>query len=308
MVTVFLDHSAKTGRCLQTCVVAVIQYFMKEKPVMQTPFSSEAIARHCLAANFAPQVALEVVQETGSTNLDLLARVALLRQPTLLIAERQTAGRGRAGRTWHSAAGASLTFSLAWKFALPLQALIGLPLAVGVAIADALAAQAVRVQLKWPNDILRDGKKLGGVLIATAGAGQGAAQAQEQVAKLPQQNWAVIGIGLNLAVPGELEDEIGHPVAAAPWLAQQDRNLLMAVLLQHLVPMLQTFEQQGIPAFVSRWNHYHAFSGQMVHILDHGQLLHEGRAVGIDGMGRLLLDTANGEVAVLAGDVSLRPS
>jgi BirA family biotin operon repressor/biotin-[acetyl-CoA-carboxylase] ligase len=304
MMIAFLDHSAKTGRSLQTRVVAVRQYFMKEKPVMQTPFSSEAIARHCLAANFAPQVALEVVQETGSTNLDLLSRVALLRQPTLLLAERQTAGRGRAGRTWHSAAGASLTFSLAWKFALPLQALIGLPLAVGVAIADALAAQAVRVQLKWPNDILRDGKKLGGVLIATSGVGQGAAQS----GVLAEQNWAVIGIGLNLTVPGELEQEIGHLVADAPWLAQQDRNLLMALLLQHLVSMLKTFEQHGIPAFVSRWNHYHAFSGQMVQILDHGQLLHEGRAVGIDGMGRLLLDTANGQVAVLAGDVSLRPS
>lgn len=269
---------------------------------MYTPFSADAIARHCLEANLAGEVEIEVVAETGSTNADLLARIPLLRQPTLLIAERQSAGRGRAGRVWHSAAGASLTFSLAWKFSRPLQELVGLPLAVGVAIADALAAQAVRVQLKWPNDILRDGKKLGGVLIATASAGQ----IRQANGLMQEQHWAVIGIGLNLTVPHELEHEIGHAVADAPWLAQQDRNLLMAVLLEHLVPLLKNFERQGMPAFVHRWNHYHAFSGQMVQIVDHGELLHHGRALGIDGMGRLLLDTAQGQVAVLAGDVSLR--
>lgn len=270
---------------------------------MTTPYSAASIARHCLEANLTGEVGIEVVEETGSTNADLLARVAQLRQPTLLIAERQTAGRGRAGRVWHSAPGASLTFSLAWKFSRPLQELVGLPLAVGVAIADALAAQAVRVQLKWPNDILRDGKKLGGVLIATASAGT----LKNESGQLQEQHWAVIGVGLNLTVPNTLEHEIGHAVADAPWLAQQDRNLLMAVLLEHLVPLLKQFELQGMPAFVPRWNHYHAFSGQMVQIIDHGERLHHGCARGIDGMGRLLLATATGEVAVLAGDVSLRP-
>lgn len=269
---------------------------------MTTPCSAAAIARHCLEANLAGEVEIEVVEETGSTNADLLARAAQLRHPTLLIAERQTAGRGRAGRIWHSAAGASLTFSLAWKFSRPLQELVGLPLAVGVAIADALAAQAVRVQLKWPNDILRDGKKLGGVLIATASAGS----LKNDFGQMQEQHWAVIGVGLNLTVPDALEQEIGHAVADAPWLALQDRNLLVAVLLEHLVPLLKQFEQQGMPAFVPRWNHYHAFSGKLVQIVDHGTCLHHGRALGIDGMGRLLLATDAGEVAVLAGDVSLR--
>ena len=162
--------------------------------------------------------------------------------------------------------------------------------------------QAVRVQLKWPNDILRDGKKLGGVLIATASAGT----LKNELGQMQEQHWAVIGVGLNLTVPDALEQEIGHAVAEAPWLAQQDRNLLMAVLLEHLVPLLKQFAQQGMPAFVPRWNHYHAFAGQMVQIVDNGQCLQHGRALGIDGMGRLLLATAAGEVAVLAGDVSLR--
>src|SRR4051794_36823048 len=81
---------------------------------------------------------IEVIAETGSTNADLLSRLDSLQAPLLLVAERQTAGRGRAGRSWHSEPGATLTFSLAWKFERPLQALAGLPLAVGVAIAEAL--------------------------------------------------------------------------------------------------------------------------------------------------------------------------
>lgn len=279
---------------------------------MQSELSAAQIAAHC-TENTRQTVALEVVAQTGSTNLDLLARLQMptpqagqpalgqqtLLRPTLLVAERQTAGRGRAGRTWHSASdaatGVSLTFSLAWRFARPMQDLLGLPLAVGVAIAEALEQQSVRVQLKWPNDILRDGHKLGGVLIAT-------------VSENPQQHWAVIGVGLNLAVSKELEQKIGHPVADARWLAQQDRNLLMATLLNHLVQVLQTFEQTGMAAFVDCWNHWHAFAGKQVEILDQGQVLHEGVALGVDSMGRLLLDGPDGQVAVLAGDVSLRES
>jgi type III pantothenate kinase len=177
-----------------------------------------------------------------------------------------------------------------------LQELVGLPLAVGVALAEALGSQAVRVQLKWPNDILRDGKKLGGVLIATAADAE------------PGAYWCVIGIGINLTVPDQLETEIGHPVADAPWLAQQDRNQLMAVILDHLEPMLHTFERDGMVAFVARWNKYDAYQNQIVQIMDQGQMLHLGRALGIDDMGRLLMDTEQGRIAVLAGDVSLRKS
>jgi len=96
---------------------------MGNMTIMLTP---ERIASLCCKTD--PQVAIEVVAETGSTNADLLARVDRLAVPTLLAAERQTAGRGRAGRTWISAPGESLTFSLAWKFKRPVQDLVGLPL------------------------------------------------------------------------------------------------------------------------------------------------------------------------------------
>lgn len=241
----------------------------------------------------ARHVAVEVVAQTGSTNADLLARAPALNGPTLLIAEHQSAGRGRAGRSWLSEAGNSLTFSLAWKFNGPLTRMLGLPLAVGVALADALHALNVPVQLKWPNDVERDGAKLAGILIETATLSDGAL-------------WAVIGIGLNLLMPDHLEQRIGRPVASAPWLAQMDRDVLMAALLNALSDTLTSFAQHGFGAFAARWNERHAYQGQRVTISDAGVVRHQGVAQGVDDSGCLLLDCDGQRVTIVAGDVSLR--
>ncbi|GAB3423535.1 biotin--[acetyl-CoA-carboxylase] ligase [Massilia agilis] len=246
-----------------------------------------------IAALSTSGVQVEVVPQTGSTNADLLARAGALAQPLLLVAEHQTAGRGRAGRSWLSAPGHSLTFSLAWKFESGPQALSGLPLAVGVALAETLGRLGVQVQLKWPNDLLKDGDKLAGILIETAAApGPGI--------------WAVIGVGLNLVMPDELEREIGRAVSAVPWLARMDRDELMAALLDGLAAMLRQFERTGFATFAARWNLLHAYQGDTVRILDRGAVLHEGVAAGVDDTGRLLLDTGERRIAIAAGDVSLR--
>lgn len=237
-------------------------------------------------------VQVEVVEETGSTNADLMARVRTLDAPLLLAAKMQTAGRGRAGRSWLSAPDASLTFSLAWKFDGGPGVLAGLPLAAGVALSEALAALGVKVQLKWPNDLLKDGQKLAGILIETHVA--------------DNATWAVIGVGLNLALPDELEAQIGRPAASATWLARMDRNELMARLLDSLAAMASEFSAQGFRAFCGRWNRAHAWHGFPVKILDRGVVLQEGLAVGVDEAGQLLLDTPGGRVAVVSGDVSLR--
>jgi BirA family biotin operon repressor/biotin-[acetyl-CoA-carboxylase] ligase len=239
------------------------------------------------------QVSVEVVAETGSTNADLLARAPRLASPVLLVAEHQTAGRGRAGRSWLSAPGHSLTFSLAWKFDGGLHRLTGLPLAVGTALAETLGRLGQPVQLKWPNDVLKDGDKLAGILVETAAAGDGAA-------------WAVIGIGLNLAMPDELEQQIGRPVAAVPWLARMDRDTLLAAVLDGLLDALRLFDKSGFSAFTARWNLLHGWQGRLVTIVDRGEILHEGLAAGVDDAGRLLLDTESGRVTIVAGDVSLR--
>ena len=244
---------------------------------------------------YGEQVDVEVVAETGSTNADLMARLGSLQAPLLRLAEHQTAGRGRAGRVWHSVAGGVLTFSLAWHFPQAGQELLGLPLAVGVALAETLLALGVPVQLKWPNDILKEQKKLAGTLIETSSHAESG-------------SWAVIGIGLNLTVPDALEREIGQAVADAPWLAQMDRNLLVARLLNALAKAMEEFIQHGFTAFVERWNRLHAYTGQAVLVLDRGQVLHEGLALGVDNTGCLVLQTAHGRVTVLAGDVSLRPA
>ena len=238
-------------------------------------------------------VQIEVVAETGSTNTDLMRRAQTLAGPVLLVALHQTAGRGRAGRTWHSEAGAVLTFSLAWHFSLTAQQLMGLPLVVGLAVAETLREMGVPVSLKWPNDILKDGKKLGGILLESCPGAEGG-------------SWAVIGIGLNLSVPDALEARIGQAVADALWLAQMDRNHLLAALTHALQVRLAYFEQVGFAGFVARWNHLHAFANQVVTVQDQGRVLQQGVALGVDDSACLLLQTETGLARVHAGDVSLR--
>jgi BirA family biotin operon repressor/biotin-[acetyl-CoA-carboxylase] ligase len=248
-----------------------------------------------IAAQLSAPITVEVVDETGSTNADLLARAASLGGPLMLAAMSQTAGRGRAGRSWLSAPGSALTFSLAWPFPAGVAALAGLPLAVGVALAETLKKLGVPAQLKWPNDVLRDGAKLAGILVETTARPQGGV-------------WAVIGIGLNLDLPDALERQIGREVASATWLARMDRDTLMATLLESLAAALDRFSREGFLPFCARWNLLHAWQGEPVSIVDQGQVLQEGTAAGVDERGQLLLDTAHGRQAVIAGDVSLRRS
>jgi BirA family biotin operon repressor/biotin-[acetyl-CoA-carboxylase] ligase len=184
-----------------------------------------------------------------------------------------------------------LTFSLAWKFGGPLSALAGLPLAVGVVVSEQLAALQIESRLKWPNDILIEDGKLAGILIETASVENGI--------------WGVIGIGINVEMPPGLAAQIGRPVAVLPPL-QTDRNLLLAALLNGLSEALIQFDTTGFAAFAGRWNRLHAYTGRQVVIMDGGQVLYRGVAIGVDDTGRFMLDTPSGRVAVMAGDVSLQ--
>lgn len=267
-------------------------------PVMN--LSPERIASFCRP--LAQQVTLQIVDETGSTNADLMAALPRLTRPALLLAKNQTAGRGRAGRTWLSEPGKSLTFSLAWRFHRPVHELMGLPLAVGVAIAEALALFGLEVRLKWPNDILAEGRKLAGILIESA-----APEGPQAAGSTGPSSWAVIGIGINLVLDADMQARIGRPAAAVAWLSELDQDMLMATLLNTLAEALEQFERQGLAAFTARWNALHAYAGQAITIQDNGRVVHEGSAVGIDDIGRFVMDTVQGRIAVMAGDVSLRP-
>jgi len=254
-----------------------------------SPITVDSIVALC-RNTVAHDVVIEVVEQTSSTNLDLLARVEDMpigAAPVLLVALQQTAGRGRAGRTW-LADGRGLTFSLAWPLRKSLEALNGLPLTVGVAIAEAIRAHGFDVALKWPNDVLLGGRKLAGVLVEAVGVSS----------LLRNDTWAIIGIGINIA------DTPAGPASIA--LPAIDRNILVATLLISLVEALLIFEKQGFSAFVTRWNALHAYAGQQVNIVDEAKVVHSGHALEVDDVGRLLLNTRQGVVAVVAGDVSLR--
>lgn len=245
---------------------------------------------------------LDVLAECGSTNTELMARAeAGAGSGTVVAAECQTAGRGRRGRTWVSAPGDSLTFSVLRRFA-PGTAPAGLSLAAGVAVARGIEKVGVPrgfptvtggtapVQLKWPNDILREGRKLGGILV-------------ELLPGAPHA--AVIGIGLNLRLPAGMPDELRDAAAAIP--AGTGPEALLAAILGELQMALDAFAAAGFAALREAWHARHAFQDAPVRLLsDHGGP-RDGICRGADADGALLFETAAGVERVLSGEVSLRP-
>lgn len=238
--------------------------------------------------------ALEVLWEVDSTNSQWLRRRGLP-QHSVLLAERQTGGRGRRGRAWVSPLAANLYLSLLRRFEGGLGAMAGLSLAVGVALAEALAGLGIGgIGLKWPNDLLRDGCKLGGVLIEFAGEAGGAAQ-------------AVIGIGLNVRMPA-----VAGAAIDQDWIdlgdllpAPADRNRLAAVLLEALLPALDRFEAEGLAPFLPRWQRLDALAGREVLVLGDGEPL-PGRVLGVTDDGALRVAHAQGERRHYSAEVSLR--
>lgn len=267
-----------------------------------TAFSVEAVAQ-LLRPETRRAFDLNIVKETGSTNSDLLHDAARLPSGSVLATERQSAGRGRRGRTWIAPPGGSLAFSLLWKFERDAAALSGLSLAVGVAAARALercgAAMGARfgVQLKWPNDLLAQGDgglaKLGGILIELAATDAG---------RTP----AVIGIGINLALGTAASAIDQRTIDLASLGATCSPNTALAYLLDELLPVLRGFEQAGFAPFAGDWTARHAFGGKRVVLSSEHGAGPAGIALGADAEGALLLDTGNGIQRIVSGEVSLR--
>jgi len=251
---------------------------------------------------------VEIEAEVDSTNTRLLERARRGdARPVLLVAERQTAGRGRMGRAWWSGADASrgptsLTPSLTFSLGLPLapRSWSGLSLAVGVALAEALDPTGRRVRLKWPNDLwLGDatdagGRKFAGVLIETI------ALPADSAAR-----YAVIGVGLNLDAPAA-DAGIAQPVAgwreAEP---QADAPALLARLAPALLATLAAFESGGFAAFAGRYARRDALAGRNVTVA--ATPPYAGRADGVDEGGALRLVTDSGLRLVDSAEVSVRP-
>jgi BirA family biotin operon repressor/biotin-[acetyl-CoA-carboxylase] ligase len=242
---------------------------------------------------------IEILDSAPSSNTLVLQRAAQgAPSGSVLAVEWQSGGRGRMGRAWHSGLGNALTFSLLWRFDLGLASLSGLSLAVGVAMVRALRALGVEdARLKWPNDVLGPRGKLAGILIEAQGDMLGPSA-------------VVIGIGINLALPGTVSRHIGQPATSLAGMvaAVPERNLLLAVLLRELHGVLNGFARQGFAGFRAEWESCHAAHGQEVRVQMPDGAWMAGVVRGVAGDGSLMLDTAQGMRIINAGEVSLRNS
>lgn len=244
--------------------------------------------------------ALDILWSLDSTNSELLRRETPVRGCAVLLAERQTGGRGRRGRAWASPLAAHVYLSIARRFEGGLARLGGLSLVAGVATCEGLRALGfAAVGLKWPNDlVVADGSglhKLGGLLVEGGGEVAGAAR-------------AVIGLGVNVRMPVEAAKHIDQPWVDLASLSPRppSRNAVVATLLSHLLPALQRFDAEGLAPFLSRYAALDALSGRALTVHEDAHAW-AATAHGIAGDGALRVrDHLGRERLVHAGDVSVR--
>jgi BirA family biotin operon repressor/biotin-[acetyl-CoA-carboxylase] ligase len=255
-------------------------------------------------APILPNFTVEVLPEIDSTNTELMRRAKAGQfEPVLLVAEKQTAGRGRLGREWHDLAPRletvpSLTFSLG----LPLSPLnwSGLSLAVGLSIATSLHAD---IGLKWPNDLWlckgNSDRKLAGILIETCAAGS--------------QRYAVIGVGINIVAPS---NDLGATQAAlrtpAAWLqellpAVTAADALQRVMLALVQDILQ-FAQLGFAPYQKRFNALDVLKSRKVSVSGNAHIERlEGIGMGVNAVGEFLVQTEHGQMTINSSEISVKP-
>jgi BirA family biotin operon repressor/biotin-[acetyl-CoA-carboxylase] ligase len=252
-----------------------------------------------LIAAQAPGFDVEVVQQTASTNADLVERVrrAQPARPLLRVALHQTAGRGRHGRRWFASPGGALLFSLAVPMAADGARIAAATLACGIGVAEALRAAGAPAALKWPNDLLLDGRKLGGVLCELGTDAQG-------------RRTLVVGVGVNLQLDAATRDSIGQPAASLGGTAAAAvaHEALIARLACAIAEALRLYDARGFVPLQPRYMALFAHRDAMVDLFELGVRVAGGRALGVDGEGRLLIDTGHGLRACGSGEVSLRLS
>ncbi len=195
------------------------------------------------------------------------------------LAEAQTQGRGRSGRTWVSPYGQNIYGSLIWRFDQGIAQLAGLSLVLGLAVLETLSELGIQSSLKWPNDVLVEGKKIAGILVETFGDALG-------------PFYVIIGVGMNIALSAEQGAAIEQPWTAIKQVmgenAVPNRNQMMGQLLNKIILSMQKFSQQGFTAFQTQWNQHDAFANQSVTMLmGHETISGIARGVREDGALRL---------------------
>ena len=265
---------------------------------------SDALDSGRITSLVAPTVRTQVRRVETAWTVDSTNSVLLARENPpfgtcdVLLAEYQTAGRGRRGRTWVAPPGGSICLSLCWSFRDVPQDLGALGLVIGVCALRALRELGLEdARLKWPNDIVVDGKKLGGILIELRAESGGPAS-------------VVIGIGLNVSLGARVLEAVAETGVSAidlvsGGLTQPSRNALAALLITQMVRGLLVFEKEGLQPFAEEWRTADALRGRQidVHTLEG---VARGLARGIDLRGALVVETPQGVRRFVSGDVTVR--
>lgn len=253
---------------------------------------------HALLEEAQGRFTVDALAECASTSTLLLDRAEQgAPSGSVIVADHQTAGRGSRGRSWLATPEESLTFSVLWRFDGGIERLAGLSLAVGVAVVHALeACGASGIALKWPNDVLYEDAKLGGILV----------ELQNEV----ERSLAVVGIGLNLHLPENIGEGPGFalPPAALDGILfpLPERHTLFAQILIELAHVFDRFALGGFAVLRDQWLARHAWQDRPVRLLYNGRVEKEGFCRGADADGALLVQTATGIERCLSGDLSLR--
>lgn len=265
---------------------------------MGIPLSETEFRKHLAESSRERLQELLMINEIDSTNA-YLQRFGdpELGNANVCIAEQQTAGRGRHGKSWKSSYGGSLLYSISWMFSEMPKDFSALTLAVGVEVKETLDDLGFSgIQLKWPNDLLIADAKLGGILL--------------EVAQRKQGIHLVCGLGLNVQA-GISDPSIEHSVAAledqrAIKIANKlSRNQLAAKITDRLVALFRIYPDKGFTMWKTRWQDAHAFTGEQVQVTSPEKIV-KGIALGVDQDGAFLVQTDEEIVRFISNDVSVR--
>lgn len=235
---------------------------------------------------------IRVFDQVDSTNSELIRQIKS--EPTgtrIALANSQTAGRGRRGRQWQSPANSGIYLSVSRPFTNSADRLQSLSLVTGLSVINALAANLIpELLLKWPNDILFQGKKLAGILL----------ELQQSESQLN----VVFGIGINVALPERTIAEIDRPVTDLYAITgkQADRPKIVATIVRELFANIQRFEKEGFAAFQSDWNRQDNYLDKDV-VIHVGEKRINGRSLGVDQSGALVLQTDKGKEFISGGEI-----
>lgn len=262
---------------------------------------NDLICRQLSPTNREQLAVVELLEAIDSTNKHLLGQLENSNsKPKVCIAEQQSAGRGRRGRHWFTPFGQSIPLSLAWNFHRDPSVLAGLSLATAVAVVRSLIRYGVRdgIGLKWPNDVLWQGRKLAGILLEFVGESNGFST-------------VIIGVGLNVSIPSALDAYIDQPWVDVKTIMGKrvERNRLAGILIDELMLMLSQFEQYGLPHFLEEWQQLDVFAGKNVQLETHAGRI-QGNASGIGEQGELILTDNQGKTQrYYSGEIQgLRPT